>query len=50
MPILEKIYIQAPKDSVDSIEYKIKALIRTSHIDIEKITSKEEFYVPFEYI
>ena len=47
---LRKIYIQAPKEHVDSIIIRVKALLPDRiGAEIVPITDVDEFYIPFEF-
>ncbi len=47
---LKTIYIQSPKDTIDSVVVRLKSLLGFHEdIEIEPIDSVDEFYIPFEY-
>ena len=50
MENLKTIFIQSPEETIDSVEVRLKSLLGSyEDIDIRKVTSLDEFYIPFEY-
>lgn len=47
MPKLKKVYIQVPEDSIDGVTQRFKAI--DNKVEVVRMTSKEEFFIPFEY-
>lgn len=47
MDLLSKIYIQSLPNDIDGIEYRVKEL-SSKNIEVEKITSGDEFFIPFK--
>ncbi len=48
MSKLDKVYLQLPKNSIDSVAYRIQSLI-DKEIELIKIDQVDEFYIPFSY-
>lgn len=47
MTHLEKVYIQAPEDSINSVAQRFKAI--KPKVNVELLTGTDEFFIPFEY-
>lgn len=48
---LKTIFIQSSAETIDSVEVRLKSLLGFyEDITFEKVTSLDEFYIPFEYI
>lgn len=47
---LRKVFIQSPQESIKGVVQRFKSLYEfKNEIEIEEVTSVEEFYIPFEY-